>query len=586
MANTKYSLCTIINESLRLASALTETKEPFIVYNGKNYDSLEEFDANEMPPEIFISKPNVTVAFAGTKIKGGIDTGEPCVVIGVEKKIDPSLLAEDQKIPSVLPDGVITDVIEFPRLHALGTCTGGGGGGCSPHDEKHRPLLGGISAIEEDGTACTLGIIVKDSTTERLVALTNNHCVGLLYDTLYETPTYGSASVAGKNMMQPSPSDGGVAADIYGTVVRAISLKFGGVENNLVDCAISSIGVDNASTPILELNDGPFPFASSAEYAVGTTLYKSGRTTGNTPPPTITITSKNVTVVVDYGLGGANDLARFTNQIAYTAASRFTQGGDSGSAMIASIGGVYKVIGLHYAGNGDGTLGIACPISTVASALSIESWNGDIVVAENSSTSIKVNDVCYERVGPTTDSITHIVDSEYSDCIACEDAGSSTSSESSKSSSSKSSSSKSSSISSSVSESPSSSSTELQTSSQSSSSSSSKSSSSKSSSSQSTSTQLRTSSSSSEITPSSSSSIFEGQFVLRAPTNLSFTVTGQNEIALRWKAMSKATGYLIERKEGFAEWQSLADVTINYFLDSTLFPGKYYQYRVRGYVDA
>lgn len=388
-----------------------------VKHNGRVYDSYEEFQANAYA-DVYVGKPNVTIAYASTKKKNGVDTGIPCVVVGVEKKEPIGNLSKNDLIPDVLPGGAITDVEEIPRITALTTCTGGGGGGCSPHDEKFRPLKGGISAIEETSTACTLGVIVRDSTDQRLVALTNNHCAGLLYDPAFKVPTYGSLSVAGINMMQPSPYDGGTSADIYGEVKRAVAMQFGttGAASNLVDCAISSVAVDDADYPILELNDGPFPFAEKALYSTGQEVSKAGRTTGNTPPPTTTVTSKNAVVNVDYsgGLGGDNNVAPFTNQIICQAGSRFSQGGDSGSAIVAYISGRWRVIGLHFAGNDTGTLGVCCPIEEVASLLSVESWDGSVVIPYSVDEYIYINGRQYQRVGETTNPVTHTSSSSSS----------------------------------------------------------------------------------------------------------------------------------------------------------------------------
>ena len=517
MANTKYTPCSDLNLGITASAFSAESTEFPIIYGGREYKSIESFDVNNMPMDIFAKKPNFVIAFAGTKVKNGIDTGIPCVVIGVHKKVNVAELDDKDIIPRILPDGVITDIVEFPKIEAFPTCTDGSGDGCPPHDESHRPLQGGTSAMEETGTACTLGLVVKDSTTDSLVALTNNHCVGLLYDPVYSAATYGSTSVAGNNMMQPSPSDGGDVADIYGTVVRAVALKFDAGQTNLVDCAISSIGTDDASTKIYDINDGPYSFASKSEYTTGTELHKSGRTTGVTPPPTTTITDDDALVTVSYG-PSSNDDAYFNHVIVYQSTSRFSQGGDSGSAMLAVISGSYKVVALNFAGNVDGTVGIGCHISDVSSALSVEAWDGDIVVTENTSPSVMVNEVCYELVGSTTDSITHTVDDQFSSCLACESqSANSSSSSSSVTVSSSSSNSSSSSDSSTSLESESSSSTVANSTSSSLSSVSSSSSSSDSSESSSSSTLEKSTSSTSNVSLSSSSSEFEEDFSHRIP---------------------------------------------------------------------
>jgi hypothetical protein len=93
-------------------------------------------------------------------------------------------------------------------------------------------------------------------------------------------------------------------------------------------------------------------------------------------------------------------------------------------------------------------------------------------------------------------------------------------------------------------------------------------------------------SSESSVSASSSSSIFEALFIDRAPSELSVSILDQNHIILRWKVMKRASGYIIERKENFDEWRVLSDINVNYYEDSEIVPGKYYQYMVRGYIDA
>jgi len=402
-----------------------------VKHNGRVYDSYEEFQANAYVHS-YANKPNVTVAYASTKKINGVDTGVPCVVIGVESKVSLSDLSQDQLIPSVLPGGAITDVEIIPRIMSLTTCTGGGGGGCPPHDEKFRPLQGGISAIEVGASACTLGAVVQDSSDYNLVALTNNHCAGLLYDPLFKIPTFGNLTVDGIEMLQPSPSDGGVSpTDSYGTVKRGVAMQFGttGGATNLVDCSISTIAIGEADYPILQLDDGPFPFAEKALYSTGQEVSKAGRTTGNTPLPTTTVTSKNGVVVVDYsgGAGGDNNLAAFTNQIICQAATRFGQGGDSGSAIVAFISGRWRIIGLHFAGDATGTYGVCCPIEEIASTLQVQAWDGSIVVEENVEENITVLGRQYRRVQDTSRPITHIASSSSSSSLSSSSSSSSSS---------------------------------------------------------------------------------------------------------------------------------------------------------------
>jgi hypothetical protein len=386
----------------------------------RRYDTHEDQCANELAHE-FIHKKNVTIAFGGTKIVGGVDTGEPCVVVGVVRKERKDRIGRKDAIPASV-GGLRTDVIEFPRMYSRSTCTGESGLACFPHDQKYRPIIGGISAINEGSTACTVGLVVRDSVDRRLVAITNNHCAGLLYDTAYAVPDYGLPDVAGLNMLQPSPYDGGtLEEDVYGQVKRAVPIRFGltyGSEN-LVDCAISSLGVDDAWYEILDVENtvhgvagsGPFPFANKDYYEAMEPVYKSGRTTGYTPPPATLVMSKDVAVPVYYnGTDTDNNKAAFTNLIWYQAATRFSNGGDSGSAILILKNGRYRVIGLHFAGSSDGTNGLACPIESVASELQVEAWDGRVTVPGDPRETITVNGVSYNLVGYGNDPVTHTPD--------------------------------------------------------------------------------------------------------------------------------------------------------------------------------
>jgi hypothetical protein len=567
---TKYTLC---------LGGLSATSQPqsinssqAITYNGFSYDSVESFDANNMPRHLILDKPNVVVAYAGTKKVNGVDTGIPCVIVGVSSK-DPNISSSDM-IPSTLPDGVITDIIEVPKIVAFGTCTNPlVTTACAPHGDQYRPLMGGISAIEESGTACTLGLVVKDSSDGSLVALTNNHCAGLLYDPGFDIPVEGNSSTAGMFMLQPSPSDGGLSpADRYGSVKRAVAMQFGVLGSNSVDCAISTVGVDDASTAILEVNDGPFDFAGIGEYNVGTEITKSGRTTGIIEPPLATITSMASAVNVAYG----PDTAQFVNQIIYSSLTTSSLGGDSGAAVLAEIGGSMKVVGLNFAGNASGTLGVANHINTVASQLNVVAWNGDIVVSNSASNSIMVSGECYSRVGDTLEPISHIVDTFFASCEECSGLDDNSSSESSNSSSSHSSSSESSSTENMSSSSDSSSSTvNMSTSSDSSSST--------------VGMSTSSDSSSSTVNMSSSSDSSSSNFdplhsVLNTIiTNFNISINADNSISLDWREVEGASGYVLERKDGFSDYDVVSDGTDLSFVDYGVVPGLFYSYSVRAY---
>jgi hypothetical protein len=126
------------------------------------------------------------------------------------------------------------------------------------------------------------------------------------------------------------------------------------------------------------------PFATTSEInaLVGNTLVSSsGRSTGVKQGPLCGLTIQGVsyaTGVSGYKLQGTSTVAYFNNCISFTRLNPDCQypiyPGDSGSALVATIGGVDKIVGLCFAGSP--TLGIACRIDQVSDQLGIEAWDG------------------------------------------------------------------------------------------------------------------------------------------------------------------------------------------------------------------
>jgi hypothetical protein len=393
-----------------------------IFSRGHIYDSVEEQAANELAIELMKKDINIVIAFAGTKKENGVDTGKPCVVFGVRKKIEKSNLPNELIIPKTLSEDILTDVIEHPVIKAIGTCTGGTSTACPPHGDKYRPLMGGISSINAGSTAGTLACIVKDSTDNTLVGLTCNHCLGQQYDTGYPTPDEGTSNAIGYNVLQPSPRDGGqYPLDMYGTVKRITPIKFGNSTENYSDSGIVTVEIDDAIPGILEIGTGPFLFTDKSYYNVGAETYKSGRTTGITPPPIATVTNKNVSLSVCYAddCYSSNNLALFSNQIQISAPSRWSKGGDSGSAVLVEVDGEKKIIGILFAGSSDGIDTFVSPSEYLVSILQVEAWNGDIVVDHNTASFISSNRICYELVEDTGDPKTSTVDEVFNSCEEC-----------------------------------------------------------------------------------------------------------------------------------------------------------------------
>ncbi len=161
---------------------------------------------------------------------------------------------------------------------------------------------------------------------------------------------------------------------------------------NTVDCAVmflsnnivtnNSFGIHAPSTePVSSLKP---PFATTAELNSLLTsnpfLFSTGRTTG---PKGWGQTSSCRLVVVGVGLSASisfssGDIIPFSNIIAYEyqdGSSFPSAGGDSGSAVLANIGGTVKVIGLLFAGSTN--TAFLCRIDEIAQKLNIRAWQDD-----------------------------------------------------------------------------------------------------------------------------------------------------------------------------------------------------------------
>jgi hypothetical protein len=165
------------------------------------------------------------------------------------------------------------------------------------------------------------------------------------------------------------------------------------------------------------------PFASTSEinalFTSNPELYSSGRTTGAKGSPgtlcPLRIFSLGINSYVGYNLQGTQTLAFMQDLIAFVKPDNSASyapptpgapvsicpypawAGDSGSTLIANIGGIWKIIGLVFAGNGApygalgnyeiaSSMGLACRIDYIESQLGIKAWTGSIApVVDNDS---------------------------------------------------------------------------------------------------------------------------------------------------------------------------------------------------------
>lgn len=373
--------------------------------------------------DLFNSTPDYVGVGWGNKISNDQHTGERSIVFHVTKKQPLSEIPEEEHLPSTVEiDGVTykTDVIEVGEITTfacptttLNSCyswtdflfneyAGGptyGGGGATPPANRGviRPMQGGISITSQKqlGTVGTLGFLAVDNEKNALVGVTNNHVViGDAFFTTYRTLTNSNEYQdqyyqSGEGGFQGNPNY------VVGEVVRYVPIN-PAPSFNTVDGALVSIDpskVTNAEsyklygTSILT----PMPFATTAEIndllTTNPPLASSGRTSGvkQGSPCGLKISSVGVaSAVAGYKLEGVaqnvnyNSLIQFIrnspDQTATPVCPYPIYPGDSGSALAAYIGGVWKIIGLCFAGST--YYGMACRIDNVAAQLNVSAWDG------------------------------------------------------------------------------------------------------------------------------------------------------------------------------------------------------------------
>jgi len=324
--------------------------------------------------------------------------------------------------------------------------------------QTQRPLKGGVSITSTSHAPSyaplsvgTMGLVCQDSASGALVGLTNNHVV--IRDAYYTSQrTYNnpqneydlidsSSTVQGDYVYQtgettPTVIPGGPQE--IGRVLRYVPLYTSAsiVANpslvNKVDGAIFSLYCTSSTgAQIINFTSSfqqvgltytsSMPFASTAEIDnlmnTNYEFFSSGRTTGPKGSPSTLCPLRMLSYAsfpIYYKLQGVDTLSYFTDVIAFVKPAESSSynpntinantqvcsypvwGGDSGSTLIANIGGVWKIIGLVFAGNGTpynlqtnfpitpqgqpyqvaSTIGYACRIDQVATQLGIKAWTG------------------------------------------------------------------------------------------------------------------------------------------------------------------------------------------------------------------
>jgi hypothetical protein len=318
-----------------------------------------------------LSLKNVVGVGVGYKYTGEESTGQPALIVYVEKKLPPSDMTREHIVPPKI-DGLETDVVEIGQVRMLGVRT-----------SRERPCQPGVSIAHYKSTAGTLGAVVKDKATKQLMVLSNNHVLAN-GSSLQEV-----RAKTGDPILQPGPYDGGKLDDRIGTLYRYVPL----VKNvsksdcpvalamsraatrilnlvkhdyeirlykhfkteNTVDCALAKLdSMDIAMASIMEIGD----IRGISEAKPGDKVQKSGRTTGLTSG---VVKSIGTTLQVEMK---EDEKIWFSDQVVTDMPS---QPGDSGALVLKEN---RDVVGLLFAGSEK--LTIFNRISNVIDRLAIE----------------------------------------------------------------------------------------------------------------------------------------------------------------------------------------------------------------------
>jgi hypothetical protein len=292
--------------------------------------------------EELLAKENVVGVALGNKVKADKDTGKPALLVLVNQKLAPDLLAADDKVPQKYAD-IPTDVLEVGDIFA-------GGGSLLPNEEEEeaatqeaaplvltqrvRPAMGGYSVGHYKITAgtiatCCYDILPFPSMPGRYYILSNNHVLA----------NSNNANI-GDPILQPGPYDGGTFPnDVIARLSRFVPIRWKTSTSdpcNYVDAAIAEGQFHNLNREIYWIGYVKQLYAAPQ---VGDIVEKTGRTSNFTTGKVLAV---NATVYVNYG-GGR--VARFCRQIITT---RMGSPGDSGSLVCDRD---ERAVGLLFAGS-------------------------------------------------------------------------------------------------------------------------------------------------------------------------------------------------------------------------------------------
>lgn len=266
-----------------------------------------------------------------------------------------------------------------------------------------RPIKGGLQVRNQTkGWVGTMGFVAVDNENGSVVGVTNAHVMTEIFFRANESGR-GVENVYGDDIGQPSSS----VSQQIGVTKRYVPVQgnsSGGI--NYVDGALFTLDSTSVNTSQSYLYNG-FSFTGAPEFATTSEIddlinnnydfYSVGRTTGAKGEGVTKLKFLSYdTVYVNNNLTSSTErLCRYDECISYIASANTTtngngcyypiNSGDSGSALLANIDGVVKIIGLCFAGSTSGspdgyfTIGRACRIDRVAEELNIIPFTGQSI---------------------------------------------------------------------------------------------------------------------------------------------------------------------------------------------------------------
>lgn len=325
----------------------------------------------------FLKKKNVVGYGKGIKRVGGKKTGEEALLFFVEKKTND--ISDADRIPDMV-DGLKTDVFVTGKItpKLLTPCN------IATMSETITPLRGAMTIGDSAGLHTgTLGAIVKDLTTGKLLAMTNSHVAGNPLVVSAYTASVLTASgysfidgptAVGLEMYQ-SVLPGG---NLFGEVIKDTSRSLSVI--NTLDTALISIKSSIGVTPgIMGLTKYAQTFVHPGTIPVGTQVIKSGRTSGVTHGEVLSMSATIYVGIGPYSMPYANQIAVYSE----STIDPFLDSGDSGAMLVVDLGsGRVGLIGQLFASSevdSSGQTSFASRLDDIVDELDIRPWTGEII---------------------------------------------------------------------------------------------------------------------------------------------------------------------------------------------------------------